>query len=151
MELTCDTDTHIVDGDNISIKDDSFITFLDMDIFKVDNTIHTREHRKETSATTYLLHNSAHPRHTFSGIVKSQVYRLRRLCSRDVEFVKSVAELKIRCLNSCYPATMVNQILDNAPNISRNLRVDRNLEANVNDQKHVARLVTLSGTSYEHD
>ena len=151
LELTCDTDTHIVDGENITAKDNPIISFLDIDIFKADNTIHTCEHRKETSATAYLLHNSAHPRHTFSGIVKSQLYRLRRLCSRDVEFVKSVADLKVRCLNSKYPAAMVNEILDNAPNISRTIRNNLNVVPDINQSKHTARLVILSGTSYEYE
>ena len=39
-----------------------------------DGTIHTREHRKETSSNSYLHFESAHPRHTFAAIRKSQLY-----------------------------------------------------------------------------
>ena len=89
LDLTCDTDSHNITSDGVvSEKVDKCITFLDIDIFKCEGTIHTKEHRKSTSVNNYLLATSAHPRHTFPGIIKSQLYRLRRLCSRDVDFKK---------------------------------------------------------------
>ena len=107
LELTCDTDPHEFKDDIIVEKEVKEIPFLDMDIFKADGTIHSKEHRKETSVNSYLPINSAHPRHTFSGIVKSQLFRLRRLCSRDIDFKNSVEDLKIRCLRSGYKKEMV--------------------------------------------
>ena len=83
LELTTDTDSFTIDGDIITEKETKVATVLDMDIFIEDNTIHTKEHRKETSASTYLHYTSAHPRYTFKGIMKSQILRIRRLCSRD--------------------------------------------------------------------
>ena len=85
------------------MKEHHTVNFLDIEIFKADNTIHTGEYRKETAASTYLKYSSAHPRHTFAGIVKSQLYRLRRLCSREVDFEEAVLDLKNRCLKSDYP------------------------------------------------
>ena len=79
MELTCDTDSHEIQGSNAIQKQEKGIGFLDMVIFKADGTIHSKEYRKETSVNSYLPVNSAHPRHTFAGIVKSQLFRLRRL------------------------------------------------------------------------
>ena len=93
LDLTCDTDTHVINGD-IVMKEHHAVNFLDIEIFKADNTIHTREYREETAASTYLKYSLAHPRHTFAGIVKSQLYRLRRLCSREVDFEEAVLDLK---------------------------------------------------------
>ena len=88
---------------------------------KVDNMIHTREHRKETSAVSYLNYKSAHPRHCFAGIIKSQLYRLRRLCSSNIDFEYAVASLKQRCVKSEYSAVMIDNILNTAPDITRTI------------------------------
>ena len=72
LELTADTDLFTINGDNIREKTEKSITFLDIDIYKNENNIHIKEHRKETSATSYLNYTSAHPRYTFKGIMKSQ-------------------------------------------------------------------------------
>ena len=149
LDLTCDTDTHKIDGNNTIQKEHHSISFLDIEIFKADNTIHTREYRKETSATAYLKYNSAHPRHTFAGIIKSQLYRLRRLCSRQSDFEEAVLGLKHRCLQSEYPATMVNNILNNALNVTRIITKNPIIQKNTSDITQTARLVILSGTPYE--
>ena len=147
LDLTCDTDTHVIDGDAITEKEDKYVSFLDIEIFKTDNTIHTREHRKETSARSYLKYNSAHPRHTFAGIIKSQLYRLRRLCSRNIDFENAVADLKQRCVQSEYPVTMIENILITAPNIVRTIAKTSPKLTN-QDEIPTIRLVVLSGTSY---
>ena len=89
LEITCHTDTHFVTDTSISEKTNNFITFLDVEIYKAEDTIHSREHRKETSSSSYLSIKSAHPRHTFPGIIKSQLIRIRRLCSSDVDYKHS--------------------------------------------------------------
>ena len=147
LDLTYDTDTHaIIDSEPIE-KDTKSVQFLDMEFFKEGNCLHTREYRKETSSQSYLNYSSAHPRHTFSGIIKSQMYRLRRLCSRDVDYYKAIEELKLRCLKSGYPSKIVQDILSQAPNIVRNLTSKTLLKSN---SKHKLRLVILSGTDYEY-
>ena len=122
-----------------------------MVIFKADETIHSKEHRKETSVHSYIPINSAHPRHCFSGIVKSQLYRLRRLCSRDTDFRNSVKDLKIRCLRSGYKKDMVQSILNQSDSLAKTLT--KPVEVNVSrDHKiDIIRLVILSGTSYEKE
>ena len=147
LDLTCDTDTHNVNGDAIIEKVDKCVNFLDIEIFKVDNTIHTREHRKETSAISYLKYNSAHPRHTFSGIIKSQLYRLRRLCSRNTDFNNAVADLKQRCVKSEYPVNMIDNILNTATNIIRTI-TNKSPILSRQEEMPTVKLVALSGTSY---
>ena len=119
-------DSHKITNGTILEKETKEITFLDMDIFKAGGTIHSKEHRKETSVNSYLPFNSAHPKYTFSGIFKSQLFRLRRLCSRNTDFQNSVEDLKIRCLRSGYKKEMVES----------SLSLERNLIKNINGKSH---------------
>ena len=114
LELTADTDSHTIDGDNYVEKETAQTTFLDIDMYKDNNNMHTKEHRKETASNSYIKFGSAHPSHSFKGIVKSQMYRLRRLCSKDGDFISAIENLKIRCYNSGYDKDMVDGILDKA-------------------------------------
>lgn len=57
------------------------INFLDVTIFFHDNQLHTKTYFKDTD-THQLLHKSSHhPRHTFNGLIKSQLIRYKRLSS----------------------------------------------------------------------
>lgn len=130
-------------------KEEKGITFLDIDIFKSDGTIHTKEHRKGTSSNSYLQFESAHPRHTFAGIIKSQLYRVRKLCSRETDYDEAVLNLKKRCVNSGYNVSLIDSILGEAKNIRRNLE-HTNIQPLSNDKENL-RLVILSGTTYQNE
>ena len=148
LQLTVDTDKFQVLGDQLIEKDNKFVAFLDIEIFIIDGNIHTREHRKETSSIFYLKYNSAHARHTFSGIIKSQFYRLRRLCSRDEDFVEAVNVLKVRCLNSGYPLDLITNILEPSNTLTRVLTKNKPKDpGNLNQVS----LVTIAGTTYENE
>ena len=150
LELTCDTDSHTVNDNNEYFeKELKGITFLDVDVFKSDGTIHTKEHRKETSSNSYLHFESAHPRHTFAGIVKSQLYRVRKLCSREIDYDEAVLKLKNRCVNSGYNVSLIESILGEAKNIQRTLEYT-NIQP-VSNNKENLRLVVLSGTTYHNE
>ena len=97
------------------------IVMLDMIIFILNNQIHTKENRKETAANLYLRYTSAHPSYTFKGIVKSQMYRLRRLCSRQEDYEAAIKDLHERCINSGYDEEMVNDVLSEAVALQRTL------------------------------
>ena len=149
LEITCDTDTHFITEEGLIQKSVEYITFLDVELYKSGGTIHSREHRKETATTSYLSIKSAHPRHTFAGIVKSQLFRVRRICSSDEDYANSVKELEKRCLNSGYSRVMVQNILSLAPTLQRTLSVENKsrLDQSTNIFSHV-RLVILAGTVY---
>ena len=147
LELTFDTDVYeIVDGIPTE-KQVKMITFLDVEVFKSNGTLHTKEHRKVTSANSYLRIGSAHPKHTFPGIVKSQLNRLRRLCSKQSDFEEAVNSLESRCLNSGYDPKMVTDILNQAPNLTRSLVISPSKDS---DTMNI-RLIALAGTAYEHE
>ena len=147
LELTADTDMYIIDGENNREKEEKQITFLDIDIYRDDNNIHTKEHRKETSATSYLKYTSAHPRYTFKGIIKSQLHRIRRLCSREEDYKEAALLLKQRCIASDYKLDVINEVFTNYDEIPRNL-FDRVQHIDDNNT-HIVRLITLAGTPYE--
>ena len=148
LELTYDTDEFAIINQNFVAKKDKKVVFLDFEIYKVNGTLHTKEHRKSTSVSSYLQVSSAHPRHTFPGIVKSQLNRLRRLCSQDSDFEEAVHYLEKRCINSGYDVAMVGEILKGTTNLVRNLKPQRPQD----DQSVMnIRLITLNATPYHHE
>ena len=147
LELTCDTHSHYCVERDFIPKVEEGVTFLDMDIFLSNNTIHTKEHRKDTSAVSYLPIHSAHARHTFSGIIKSQCCRLRRICSRQEDFEAALVDLKERCLRSGYDERMVQDIIDDR-RIERVL-LQENFATESVHQKEKVKLIVLAGTHYE--
>ena len=95
-----------------------------------------------------LHYTSAHPRYTFKGIMKSQLQRIRRLCSREDDYKEAAKDLKERCIASGYKIDVVDAVFANFEEIPRTLE-DR-LAADADDT-HKVRLITLSGTSYEKE
>ena len=149
LELTCDTDSYSVTTDGLVEKATKQITFLDVELFMYNGTLHTREHRKETSANSYLLAKSAHPRHTYPGIIKSQLCRIHRLCSLEKDYLASVKNLRIRCMNSGYKITMIDDILSSAGSLSRTLEKPL-ITTNVDSVEEI-NLIVLAGTPYESE
>lgn len=69
----------------------SEINFLDTITYKGKDFIHTRQlqtrvYFKDTDTHALLHKESFHPKHTFRGIVKSQLLRFHKICSRTKEF-----------------------------------------------------------------
>lgn len=62
------------------------INFLDTTIFIADSKLQTKVFFKPTD-THQLLHKSSfHPKHTFKGLLKSQIIRFKRICSFKSDF-----------------------------------------------------------------
>ena len=64
--------------------------FLNLLISIVNNRMETTVYSKPTDAHLYLNANSSHPKSQILGIAKGVALRLRRICSRDVDFGKKV-------------------------------------------------------------
>ena len=63
------------------------VSFLDVCV-KIDcGVISTTVFSKPTDSHLYLNSNSNHPRHVIRNIPKSQLLRLRRICSNHSDFV----------------------------------------------------------------
>ena len=68
------------------------IDFLDTTIYKdptYPNSLLTKVYFKPTDIYQLLDKTSFHPKHTFSGILKSQITRFYRICSEPSEFEKA--------------------------------------------------------------
>ena len=124
------------------------IVVLDIEIYKFQNQLHTREHRKETASFSFLKFGSAHPKYAYKGIIKSQLLRLRRLCSRDFDFNIAIQNLRERCVNSGYDASLVDQILSTSSGLTRNISPKIYTVVQTNE---VIRWITLSNSHYDQE
>ena len=126
------------------------LVLLDIEIYIDNNRFETKEHRKETASNSYIKFGSSHPSHCFKGIIKSQMIRLRRLCSKDSDFISAISSLKTRCIMSGYDPELVQGILSQAGALQRRLESRAQPTAtNDADEMKTIRWVVLSGTSYE--
>jgi hypothetical protein len=66
------------------------INFLDTTVYKKkleqNTTLQTKVYFKPTDTHQLLHHNSHHPKHTFNGIIKSQLIRFKRISSCKYDF-----------------------------------------------------------------
>lgn len=74
------------------------IDFLDTTIYKGPNFHQTNQFDikvffKSTDTHALLHKTSFHPRHTFSGVVRSQILRFKRICTREEDFRQAVKTL----------------------------------------------------------
>lgn len=87
--------------ESISLKfevDQEKVNFLDTTIFKgprfrETGILDTRVYFKETDSLQLLDKNSFHPKHTFNGIIKSQVLRYKRNCNNPGDVDKACKKL----------------------------------------------------------
>ena len=69
----------------------SNVDFLDITIYKGEryishNKLDIKPFFKKTNKFQYLEHNSAHPKTTFSSLIKGEMTRLLRSCSEETEY-----------------------------------------------------------------
>ena len=71
------------------------VNFLDTTVYfnQMDSTqkqLHTKVYFKDTDTHALLHKHSYHPKHTFPGIVKSQIIRFHRICSSTQHFNEAI-------------------------------------------------------------
>lgn len=92
---------------NIKLKyelEDQQLAFLDVLLYKGEGfqqtgILDTKVYCKPTDSHALLHNASYHPRHTFSGIIKSQFIRYRRICNEDKDYWEAV-EILIKALEN---------------------------------------------------
>ena len=98
------------------------INFLDVTLFKGERFktlghIDTKVYFKPTDTHQLLHKQSFHPKHTFSGILKSQILRFDRICSspRDLEATCEILfkSLRDRGYSKRYLRSIKNKTLRN--------------------------------------
>ena len=109
--------------DEAEIKEvGEYSPFLDIQFcFDTDGDLQTDLYVKPTDARSYLHFSSAHPRHTFSGIVYSQCLRLRRIINNQDRLAHRLNELLAAFDKSGYPESMLCNIRNKVQNMERQL------------------------------
>lgn len=90
----------ILNNHDASIKlqytvDPKSIDYLDTTIYKglafdLEQKLDIKVHFKQTDAHALLFKTSFHPKHTFKGLVKSQLLRFYRICTQAQDFKEAV-------------------------------------------------------------
>jgi len=105
--------------DSIKIKytvHDTEVNFLDVVSYKGPQFPSTgkldfRVYFKETDTHALLHRHSFHPKHTFGGIVKSQLLRFKRICSEQSSFYEATNILFTALRERGYSRTFLRKIL----------------------------------------
>lgn len=111
------------------------IDFLDTTVYKnpnfnQDGKLETKVFFKKTDTHALLYKTSFHPRHTYKGLVKSQLLRFHRICSNARDFREAVEILFTSLRKRGYSRTFLRYCLKNF-----NIRKER-------DEKHIIPLIT---------
>lgn len=139
---------------NITVKystNDNAITFLDTTVFRGDSlqnssTLKIKVYFKDTDTHSLLHKLSFHPRHTFKGIIKSQLIRFHRICTEKEDFQEATGILFYALRNRGYSrrflrhikSTTINYIKTSAP------------EARLLDPLHVIPLITTYSSQSQY-
>ena len=88
------------DDPNVQLKqeaDPQKVDFLDVTVYKGprldQGRLDTKLYRKPTDTLELLHMDSYHPKHTFRGIIKSQILRFHRLCTEETHFNEAFEQL----------------------------------------------------------
>ena len=106
---------------NIKLKStihDKLINFLDVTVFKgpqfhLEKKLDTKVYFKPTDTHELLHRSSYHPKHTFSGIVKSQINRFHRICNNKTDFDEACTILFSALKHRGYPSRFLRKIKSN--------------------------------------
>ena len=97
----------------------SSVAFLDVQVNLDDQgRIWTDLYTKPTDSHNYLHYSSAHPPHCKKALPYSQFLRIRRICSRESDFIQHCLELKFHLLRRGYPCDTLDEAFRRASAIS---------------------------------
>ena len=96
------------------------VPFLDMQV-KINGAgfIETDLYTKPTAVIQYLLPSSNHPSHVTTNIPYSLGYRLRRLCSKEEDFLRHLEDLKLALLSRQYNLKVILDAFERVKAIPR--------------------------------
>ncbi|XP_036071479.1 uncharacterized protein LOC118599729 [Oryzias melastigma] len=92
------------------------INFLDTTTFKgpkfyTHNILDTKVYFKDTDTHALLHKESYHPKHTFRGLVKSQLLRFHRICTQREDFLQATGKLFSALSSRGYTRTFLRGVL----------------------------------------
>ena len=104
------------------------VNFLDTTVHLDGGKIWTDLYTKPTDSHSYLHYNSAHPAHSKKSLPYSQLLRVRRICSREEDFLKHSGMILYHFKERGYPVDLLQEAL------TRVLRIDRNTLLKVSNE-----------------
>ena len=113
------------------------VTCLDIKLTLADDHIETTIYYKPTDSHSYLRYDSFHPEKCLNSIPYSQFLRLRRICSKDEDFLSEVEKMSSYFKKRGYPT----HVLENARTRSSQITRDMLLEGSQTEKKTVIPLV----------
>lgn len=116
------------------------INFLDTTIYKgpafhQTQKVDIKVFFKETDTHALLFKTSFHPRHTFKGLVKAQIIRFHRICTREMDFEEAVKTLFCALRKRGYSRTFLRHCFKSFDNRKQG------------DQKEIIPLITTFSSS----
>ena len=104
--------------------------FLDVTTFKgpdfnTTGKLDTRVFFKPTDSHALLHYSSFHPKHTFTGIIKSQLIRFQRICSRPEDCTLATQTLFRALKRRGYPRSLLRTVRKNFNNTRSPAQKDR--------------------------
>lgn len=94
--------------------------FLDTTVLLDDNgIISTTVYTKPTDAHMYLHFQSCHPSHQKRGSPYSQLLRIKRICSKETDFLHNAKRLLQNYSQRGYPDHLLSEALDKALSVTR--------------------------------
>ena len=104
------------------------VDFLDITIYKGNRFAHTNKldvkpFFKKTNKFQYLEYSSAHPRRTFSSLVKGEMIRLLRACSQEATYKSVQHKMELIFRDRGYPKAIIAQATASVPFSSRQQRL----------------------------
>jgi hypothetical protein len=105
----------------LNIESAESVNFLDLEIFfdKITKKMNFSLYIKPTNSFSYLLPSSNHPKHIFDNIIISLVIRIRRICTKTVDYFSHTRNLCLQLVKRGYNFNKINGIIRNVGNIER--------------------------------
>ena len=102
-----------------SVVNKDSIDFLDVTVYKGENfetnkKLDTKVFFKQTDTHELLHKQSFHPKHVFSGILKSQIIRFHRICNNNYDFEHACNTLFSVLLKRNYSKRFIRYVKNNA-------------------------------------
>ena len=130
LEFTNTLNSHHPSINLKALTSPTTMDFLDVTTFKgpdFDTTgkLDTKVFFKPTDSHALLHYSSFHPKHTFSGIVKSQLIRYSRICSRPTDCTSATITLFRALKRRGYPRSLLRRVKRNTHNTQTPPQGDR--------------------------
>lgn len=109
----------IFESSDDSVRPNSGIPFLDVELWVSNNKMITDIYNKPTDTFNYLPFSSSHPRHTARNIPYSLARRIKGIVSEEGTITRRMNEMKARLEAKGYPIPIINDGISKAMALSR--------------------------------